>query len=87
MVVDGTIERMSAINTCQNCKWFERNDDLLDEENTDGYCHRFPPVKNDVKPGDEGLLDYDFPEVDYDDWCGEFLMGKPVTWEPEAKAN
>jgi hypothetical protein len=65
--------------TCEFAEWVEYEEDEVDEmdevdegdeaDEDDGevlVCHRFPPQ------GEQSS----FPEVDEDDWCGEWKVSK-----------
>jgi len=46
---------------CEDCKFWSV--ELLAKW---GYCKRFPPRASD------GETDSEWPDTDYNDWCGEF---------------
>lgn len=55
-------DAMSLHGTCGNCAWWEGN-----EENSAGYCHRFPPSW--VVEDDAACTM--FPITDTGEFCGE----------------
>jgi hypothetical protein len=60
------------VGHCGTCKFGERID--LGEDGEMVMCHRFPPQMI-VHEGDASAW---FPEMEPDDWCGEYR------WEPGA---
>jgi len=56
---------------CEDCLYFNREKKEVDN----GYCHRYPPIKNN-KHVTVLNVPYDgFPVVYNGDWCGEFKDG------------
>lgn len=52
-------------DTCGNCEWFDE-----DEKE----CHRFPPIVV-FDSGEKGAAT-EFPDVDEDDYCGEWKKAR-----------
>ena len=55
---------------CKNCKYYY---DMWDET----QCHRYPAVvtKPDVSLSRDDGCNSTYPDVNEDDWCGEFKAG------------
>lgn len=52
---------------CRNCMFYE-----ADKDNPKtGECHKNPPQWRGIDDNDE--FNCEFPLVDDDDWCGQFL--------------
>jgi hypothetical protein len=63
---------MPLVKKCGNCKYvhFCYENDLR--------CHRYPPILSDMTDI-TGVKDYEWPRVDDNDWCGEFVELKYST--------
>ena len=51
---------------CESCSYLEAHD------NSEGNCHRYPPIFVGERPGKE-LSNWKFPHVSIHHWCGEHL--------------
>ena len=49
---------------CESCRWYE----LIEDVST-GHCHKNPPM---TFGSPDGEFMTDFPEVDSEDWCGQW---------------
>jgi hypothetical protein len=59
---------------CESCRFFDdqRNDGW---EHKDGWCRRFPPNTPTLE---SGQWHWFFSEVNWNDWCGEFVPSNTV---------
>ena len=51
---------------CKNCEFFKIEDSVW------GHCKRFPPKEILVKWFFRPKYKMEYPEVLYEDWCGEY---------------
>ena len=57
---------------CQNCRYFSMADSVW------GYCKRFPQREIMIKWFPKPKYKMAYPEVSYDDWCGEGRLPPPI---------
>lgn len=77
------------MSTCETCRFFVRHkrttlfnskkSELLDT----GECRRFPPVLAMVVIAGLHTGETTQPEVDMNDWCGEYRPRAPTDPEPK----
>lgn len=76
MVSSGVIEAYQDRGPrCRVCKFF------LPDGSLTGQCRRYAP-----RPGATDAL-VEWPEVDDEDWCGEFALRHDAWWEEESDAK
>lgn len=67
---------------CMNCRWWSQRDpDKGEREPWIGWCRRYPPVFVGVGDKEDDDADWRQPEVQDDDFCGEFTP-RPTTVQP-----
>jgi hypothetical protein len=61
---------------CKNCIYF---DSRLPDTIGESFCRRYPPAMIDIMcTGQKDLIIHGYPDVEPDDWCGEFKREREI---------
>jgi hypothetical protein len=73
------------VERCETCKWWRRNQEL-EQNDTEGTCHRYPPRRDSCKEDEDWDFDlamgYSNPVTYEYNFCGEWTPKKPVSPTP-----